>query len=304
MAVLVKKSVQERFNPHKTSVLCDAAMRKASAAFITALLATAAAGTLLVRLGTANPFLDYKDVSPPYGSIPLQISVLSPSNNTAYNTNDVTLAFNITAQNTSIHYLLGAYYQASWMPNNVTVYKQDIYGPEFPTSWYYSKTFQQMPDGDYSINITTWGGGGYASEGLTYNFFHMTTNSIINFTVDTIPPTVRQTSIGNWTYYESDLPLDLVTNETVTQVTYTLDGQESVTVAGNATLSGLNVGLHKVTVYARDAAGNIGASETVSFTVSEPEPPAEPVGVVAVITVAAAGLLLFRRKRHKEAQQT
>jgi hypothetical protein len=47
---------------------------------------------------------------------------------------------------------------------------------------------------------------------------------------------------------------------------YSLDGQDNVTVTGNATLSGLSSGLHNVTVYANDTAGNMGVSETIKFT--------------------------------------
>jgi hypothetical protein len=281
-------------------------MAKTSVAFVVAFLVTAAAGTFLMGVGKANPYMYHEWVSPPTGSTPLSISILSPNNNTTYKTNDVTLSFNITTQNTSIHYLLGAYYTTSWMPDNVTVYKQDLYSPEFPTSWSYSHTFQQMPDGEYSINITTWGGGGYA-EGLTYNFFDMTTVAVINFAVDTTPPAVSLSSIENKTYYNSDLPLNFTTNENVSQISYVLDGQENVTVAGNATLSDLLVGTHNLIVYVWDAAGNIGASETASFTVAEPESfPTAQVAAISITSVAAVTssglLLLIRRKRHKEAE--
>jgi len=50
-----------------------------------------------------------------------------------------------------------------------------------------------------------------------------------------------------------------------------LDGQENVTIAGNTTLVGLSSGVHNVTVYACDDAGNVGSLETLTFTVAKPE---------------------------------
>jgi hypothetical protein len=294
------------FYNRKAQCYWEYVLAKTSVVLVVAFLVTAAAGTFLMEVGKANPYLYHEWVSPPAGSTPLAISMLSPNNNTTYKTNDVTLSFNITTQNTSIHYLLGAYYTTSWMSGNVTVYKQNMYSPEFPTSWSYSHTFQQMPDGEYSINITTWGGGGYA-EGLTYNFFDMTTIAVINFAVDATPPAVSLNSIENKTYYNSDLPLNFATNENASLVSYVLDGQENVTVAGNVTLSDLLVGTHNLTVYVWDAAGNIGVSETASFTVAEPESfPTAQVAAVSIISVAAVtcsgSLLLIRRKRRKEAE--
>ena len=61
-------------------------------------------------------------------------------------------------------------------------------------------------------------------------------------------------------------------------------------------------GEHNVTVYAWDAAGNVGASETVTFTVAEPDIfPTVPVTAVftASISALAAGFFLYHRKRPK-----
>ncbi len=78
------------------------------------------------------------------------------------------------------------------------------------------------------------------------------------------------------------------------------------------TLRYLDYLLERITllVYAWDAAGNVGASEIVAFTVAEPEPELEPFPTVpaAAISVAsiaavAAGLLLYHRKRREEATQ-
>jgi hypothetical protein len=64
-------------------------------------------------------------------------------------------------------------------------------------------------------------------------------------------------------------------------------------------------GDHNVTIYAVDEAGNVGKSETTIFAVAvtEPEPAAFPVVLVAVVAVASisalnSGLLIYFKKRH------
>ncbi len=53
---------------------------------------------------------------------------------------------------------------------------------------------------------------------------------------------------------------------------YNLDGQANTTITGNTTLTGLLDGSHYVVVYANDTAGNMGASNTVYFTVDSTPP--------------------------------
>ena len=83
-----------------------------------------------------------------------------------------------------------------------------------------------------------------------------------------------------------------------------LDNESGVDVFGNATLSGLAYGVHNVTVYAVDTAGNIGTSETIIFTITEepePEPfPVIPVATASVATIAVigVGLLVYFKKRN------
>ncbi|MCW4045576.1 MAG: hypothetical protein NWE94_08690 [Candidatus Bathyarchaeota archaeon] len=108
----------------------------------------------------------------------------------------------------------------------------------------------------------------------------------------------------NRTYDKWDIPLNLAVNEPATQITYSLDGAENVTISGNLTLNGLLDGVHSLTVYAKDHAGNVGASETINFTITTPKtepPPTMPIAATAtaVSTAAAvAGLLAYHRKRH------
>ena len=120
------------------------------------------------------------------------------------------------------------------------------------------------------------------------------------------PARISISSPENIVYTANNVPLNLSVDMSSSNLSYSLDGQANVTIAGNTTLSDVSAGLHNVTVYAWDAAGNVGASETVTFTVAElfpVVPVAIGVALVAVV-IAATGSLLYNRKRCKEAQQT
>ena len=118
---------------------------------------------------------------------------------------------------------------------------------------------------------------------------------------DTTPPEITVTSPENKTYHTTDIALNFTVNEPVSSMRYVLDGEAAVETAGNTTLAGLPFGPHNLAVYAVDAAGNTGASETVFFTVAKkPEP--FPVMLVAAasgaaITAAAACACYYRKKR-------
>jgi hypothetical protein len=54
---------------------------------------------------------------------------------------------------------------------------------------------------------------------------------------------------------------------------YSLDNELNATVTGNTTIQGLLAGYHTLVIYANDTAGNMGKSDTVSFTIdTQPSP--------------------------------
>jgi hypothetical protein len=117
---------------------------------------------------------------------------------------------------------------------------------------------------------------------------------------DGAAPEITVVSPENKTYYTANVTLDFTVNEPVFSAHYTLDGETAVEISGNTTLAGLAVGVHNLTVSAFDAAGNMGTSETVYFTIAEPEP--FPTVLVATATgasiaIIAVGLLVYLRKR-------
>jgi parallel beta-helix repeat protein len=116
-------------------------------------------------------------------------------------------------------------------------------------------------------------------------------------------PRVSLVSPLNQTYYDSDVSLNFSVNvlspvKSVNWTGYSLDGQQNITVAGNTTLTGLSSGLHNLTVYANDTYGNMGASQTVTFTIPEPFPTALVATASGVFAaVVCLGLLIYFKKR-------
>ena len=281
-------------------------------AFISVLLLSAVAGTQFVNLGRANPYIrdvvKEGEISPPDGTKPPTILILSPKNNTVYASNTVSFTFNVS------------------MPENeVPLHISEIY---YTASWQHDASLQlrKVPVGQGSIDLTDIPEGprwlevyavatGFAYEtrhevkGIFYTTYYVgykiSSSSVVNFTIDTTPPSISVLTMKNRTYDTSDVPLSFTVNEPVSQISYSLDGQDNVTIAGDTILTGLSDGEHNLTVYATDVAGNIGASETITFTVAKPEslPTTMVIAPIASLAVVGAGLLVYFAKSKKRAQE-
>ena len=118
----------------------------------------------------------------------------------------------------------------------------------------------------------------------------------VAFTIDTTPPGISILSTRD-KYDTSDVFLNFTVDELVSQITYSLDGQDKVAIPENTTLTELSNGDHNVTVYATDLAGNT-SSETMYFSVEIPFPTLLVATASIVIVVVVAVLLLYMRK-HK-----
>jgi hypothetical protein len=343
LAGLVKKPVQEHFNLLKTCSLDDADMRKSGAALITALLITAAAGTLLLRLGNANPYF-YENVpypvSPPPDVNPPSISILSPKNDSVQTSSNISLNFNVNVAVPTLPelfycnvYLADVYYKASWLPNsthfdvehvNYSVNRTRFYAKENFDKWHtywaisgcelsptFSANLTGVPEGAQSVEVvavlqgSTGAGRNEAAMTIYYGTYELRSSSRVNFKVESVSILSPQYK----TYNSSDIPLIFNVYDSITQMSYSLDENKKVPVDGNTTLYRLPNGNHSLTIYGTDGNGNTAVSETLFFTVDAPEPvspsfPVVPVAVaIVVITAVAAGLLFYNRKRRKEAQQ-
>jgi hypothetical protein len=118
------------------------------------------------------------------------------------------------------------------------------------------------------------------------------------FAIDVTPPIISDLSVENKTYNQLDLPLDFMVNEPASWIGCSLDNEANVTLTGNTTLT-LKAGSHSLVLYASDMAGNMIASETIHFTITEPFPTTLVVASVLVVAVVAIGLLVYFKKRHR-----
>ena len=152
-------------------------------------------------------------------------------------------------------------------------------------------TLPRLPDGQHSIVV-------YASD-LSGN---VGSSDIVNFTVDTSPPSILLLSLQNQTYTTNELQLDFTLNKTALWAGYSLDGQETVTARGNVSLKGLAYGSHTIIVYAKDAYGNMVASETMHFSVAEPFPTVlAAAALTAAVVAGGVAALLWHFKRSSKA---
>ena len=316
-------------------------MRKTGAALIMAFLVTAAAGTFLVRLGNANPYFYEKvpyPVSPPPDVNPPSISILSPKNDAVQTSSNISLNFNVNVAVPTLPelfysnvYLADVYYKASWLPNsthfdvehvNYSVNRTRFFAEENYVKWHtywaingyeisptFSANLTGVPEGVQSVEVvavlqgSTGAGRSEAAMTIYYGTYELRSSLRVNFKVESVSILSPQ----NKTYNSSDIPLLFDVHNSVTQMSYSLDENKKVPVDGNTTLYRLPNGNHSLTIYGTDGNGNTAVSKTLLFTVDAPEPvppsfPVVPVAVaIGVITAVAAGLLLYRRKRRREA---
>lgn len=120
----------------------------------------------------------------------------------------------------------------------------------------------------------------------------------VDFFVDTIP-VITLLSFENRTFETCDVSLNLTVNQAFSKITYSLDGQDNITIRGNTTLSDLSYGEHNVTVFVTDTNGNTGNSETVFFTIAEPPVPFPTlVATASLVTITVFVVFLLMRKHN------
>jgi len=135
--------------------------------------------------------------------------------------------------------------------------------------------------------------GGYAVIGTALGDTWLTK---ISPEPDASPPVISVSSPQSKTYDIGNISLNFTINESALWIGYSLDGQDNVTITADIILSGLSKDAHTLTVYAKDMAGNIGASETIHFTIVD-RFPIEWVVATVVIVVVVGVCLLFRFKK-------
>jgi len=286
------------------------------------LLASALIGRTLVTLTVANPtpydfYHSLGTVPPDSKTQPPIISIFAPENRTEYSKSTIPISFNVSvgeSSTASSKHVQEIYCKADWQTSNISIYKFDadnnLNTPE-PVFTQVSKTFDltRIPDGNHSLIIYAIEKGDYYSHTqcefiynlACYYYFEINASSTVFFAVDTISPIVTIFLIQDGTFASSDVDLGFFVNEPTSKISYSLDRRNNVTVAGNTTLASLPAGEHNVTVYAWDAAGNVGASETIYFR-TEPFP-IVPVTVASVIAIAVIIACLVSTSRNANTKQ-
>ncbi|HLN44984.1 MAG TPA: hypothetical protein VK209_04695 [Candidatus Sulfotelmatobacter sp.] len=243
---------------------------------------------------------------------PLEIIMLSPSNQSIYSQKQVLLDINVTLPEHSplsqTTFLQKVSCHTDWLTDGILLY-YNTYGNDSidnraPAEKQFLKTsinITGVPEGKHNLTLTAEGRGYYIIWGdLPLQLYHFETksSSTISFTIDTLSPSIRILSIENRIYETSNLALNFTVDEATSKLAYNLDSKGNVTMTDNITLTGLSNGKHSITVYAQDVAGNMGASETIDFEISVLFSTVLMVIVfVAVLGVVVAGLLIYFRKR-------
>ena len=266
-------------------LLFDAVMKRTTLAltFILALLSSLLIGTQTCDVAYGNFVPTSPDRTPPI------ISIISPANRTYEN--QVLLHLNITA--------LDYYQRINNVEYTLDEQKHLVCSEEIKDlNW--STILEGLSEGPHSLKVTASCKSYYAtstSGGALYFRTYSTNSDVISFTV-VYPPEIVILSLENKTYNTNNIPLNFEVNEPVSKIDYCLDGQENIAIEGNTTLTGLNDGQHNVTVYATDATGHIGTSETVYF-VTDTFPTALVLASVATVTLAGLALLVYFRNRKR-----
>jgi hypothetical protein len=293
-----------------------------TATFISILACSCVVGTRLLNVGKANPCFyvqEKEEVPPPSNVTPPTIKISSPENNTVYDVSNVSLVFNVRAIIPTFpvrfYCYLGfsdVYYEASWLSNRTTLdIETTRYYENCALNHKFSISLEGVPEGSHSLKVSAVLSGSrqtnatsdsYGTPVIHYGMYKVIGSSLVNFTVDTTAPKVSILTLENKTYNTPDVMLNYTVNEAVSQVAYSLDGQNNMTISGNTTLADLSTGEHYVTVYATDLAGHVGVSETIYFNVEAQEPfPTTLVATASVATIAVVGvglLVYFKKRRH------
>jgi len=272
--------------------------RRLTPIVISALLFSAVAGTQFFNFSVANPYEAYT-----YTASPI-ISIHSPVDTETFCSNNVPLNFTITKPD---EWLI------SWSAvGDPQVFKNKLVHLDIildgkgyrsievnsclSSPFSYSENLTNLADGIHTLEIHTYcDGWDLEGHGLWERYLpYETSSDLINFAVETF----SLLSPENKTYNTSNIPLDFTVGESVSQIAFSLDGKDNVTVSGNTTIAGLPNGNHKIIVYATDAFGNTGASETVSFTVEVPFPTTLVVAPMASVAAVGAVVAFYFKKRN------
>lgn len=302
-------------------------MRKVAAIFvIIILLATSGMLTacLEVKLAMANPTMILPMPGTPDLNEP-KVIVKLPGQNKTYNSNTVSYSISVEKPSSWFDYnpVHGMIITVEYILDgnlHVEIADEPPYYEKGPFT--YEGTLSSLSEGNHTLEVYVRSDSFYdppdkprpqqwpLGKMPPQDYYLDTYSDKVYFIVDTTPPTITILSSNNTICSSAEVPLNFSVNESTSSIKYGLDDADNVTVAGNCSLTGLSNGQHSLAVYAWDIVGNVGISETVTFTVntqtqpestSQPKPfPAESIAAVSVTIVAVVAVAAeVYVKKHK-----
>jgi len=199
-----------------------------------------------------------------YGLVPPAVQITAPENKTY---RDVPLAFTVNRNTHWVGYSIDG-------EANITIGSQ--------------KTLYGLSQGAHKIVI-------YANDSSG----NMGASNTVYFSVDTVGPIINIISPKSQASYSSaDIELIFSLDKPVSDLAYSLNGEEKITLSGNVTLPALSQGGHRLTIYATDEVGN-SSEETVHFSIDQ-FPFVYIVAIIVIIIIVVATVyLLYKRKNTK-----
>jgi hypothetical protein len=225
-------------------------------------------------------------------STPPVYRVYSPKNNTVYSNDSLKFSFVIDPLvNCDCYYSLDERIELRNIRLEEISTIDPFRGP-LPHVLYFTTELDDLSEGRHNLTIYHQYSNQFIPDWRT-----IVLDVTIIFYVDTVAPTITNLSVKS---ADSDhILLSYSINEEANWIGYSLDNQANVTVNGDAVLKDLSVGSHNVTIYAEDAHGHMGISETLTFFVEEPFPTTLVLAAASIITIAVfAGFLLMRKHKH------
>jgi hypothetical protein len=236
------------------------------------------------------------------------VKIISPTENETYTNGTINLCFTVAGADDprfTQMTLVGAY-KGDWMEDFERAYGQvgedngEHYG--IPIFLKYDLNVTDIPYGEHNLLIKAYGTLNFMENNGALPLYGCLLNKTlsVDFFVRT-NPIIMFPSRQNATFKTSSVPLNFTVDHSVTEMAYIIDGQDSVSIDGNTTLTGLSNGQHNVTVYATDSLGKTDVSAMQFFYVDAPEFPVVPfVAVSAVVVVSAvAGVMVYFKKRKR-----
>ena len=163
-----------------------------------------------------------------------------------------------------------------------------------------NETWSDLAEGAYNLTVVA----AVYRNMLSFESLVWRTSESVLFAVDATPTEVSVLSPLSEVYEASNVSLSFVVTDPVSRMVCKLDG-EYLNVKGNASLTGLSAGAHRLTVYVTDRVGDWVESESVNFTVVDSEeqemfnPTLILIAVVASSAAVSFGLVAYFLKRKK-----